>query len=106
MAVTATASRQGKSVGNLKIQTYDCSMDSTYTTNGVTVDLSSEFATVDTVVAQRDEGSTTYVFNYSPGTDASDGLIEVNDMANSGSEVTNGTDLSNITFRVVVIGLE
>ena len=105
MAVTATASRQGQTVGNLKIQTYDCTMDSSYATGGDTIDLSSEFTTIDTVVAQRDEGSSTYVFNYSPGSDASDGLIEVNDMANSGAEVTATTDLSNITLRVVVIGL-
>ena len=104
MAVTATASRQGQTIGNLKIQTYDCTMG-TYATGGETIDLSSEFSTIDTVVAQRDEGSSTYVFNYSPGTDASDGTVEVNDMAASGAEVTNGLDVSNITLRVVVIGL-
>lgn len=106
MAITATAGRQGKTVGNLLIQTYDCTCDTQYATGGDTLDLSSQFTTIDTVICTRDNGSSTYVFNYSAGTDASDGTVELNDMAASGAEVTATTDVSNITFRAIVIGLQ
>lgn len=104
MAVTRTLIREGASPSGSKRVVYTIAGDSNYPDNGWAVTFP-DVSTID-YVEISEGGTTTTTGQFKADYDRAAGKIVVRDLTNSGAQPTTNHDLSNITWRAVVIGLE